>query len=135
MMRRRGIAALLGALLLLVGSALACGGDDAASDGSARQGPIRVLLSAREGYHYQPDHIEVTAGEEVAFRLTSDDELHTLSIPELGISETVQPMEDARFSHTFQEPGTYRFFCRIYPERMSGTLVVHDASTTSPTAR
>ena len=98
---------------------------------TADTGPIDILLTARDGYSYLPDRIHVAAGEDVKFRLTSDDELHTFSIPKLGISHTVQPGEDTRFSHTFREPGIYGFICQIYPEEMSGTLVVQDVQASA----
>lgn len=125
----------LGAVLLLNGGALAgCGGG---SEGPASE-PREQTVVIRS-FEFRPTQIMVRAGVEVLW-VNEDDILHTVTsgtageqgVP--GVSEDLASSPDglfdlelegqgstARFS--FQEPGTYAYFCAIH-SGMSGVVQV-----------
>ena len=99
--------------------------------------PVEVTL---EAIAFDPDRLEVAAGTTV--RWTNEDEgvAHTVTsgkpkkegIPGLSEDREGRPdgvfndeLDDAgdTFRFTFDEPGTYRYFCAIHAP-MTGTIVV-----------
>lgn len=126
----------------------ACGddGDDAAStetesgsdhDGSGHGDASPVAEGAREievtarSFEFEPDEITVTAGEDIAIVLTSEDLLHDFTIDELDVHVAADPDDEpAAGGLRADEPGEYTFYCRVAGHRaagMEGTLVVEDA--------
>jgi plastocyanin len=52
-------------------------------------------------------------------------ELHNLTLANGPVGIGSPNLDDGRaFSHTFSEPGTYRFFCGLHPVQMSERVVV-----------
>ena len=146
------------ARLLLAGAALAaCGGDDAgddagegelsASDGAAADGsdaeapdtespddavvittdpaPVSALDNS-----FMPENIQVKAGTDVVWTNKGRNEHNALHVDggDWGVEvDDFQPGDI--YSHTFDEPGVYRYYCSIHGSTdagMIGTVVVTD---------
>lgn len=86
-------------------------------------------------FSYEPETIEVSAGDTVEWT-NQDMFAHTVTDAEaeddggefdgqLGDLDSVDA-EGTMFERTFDEPGTYAYFCRFHPN-MRGTVVVEDA--------
>ena len=124
-----------GAVLLLSWGALAgCGGGSE----NLASGPREQTVAIRS-FDFRPTQIMVETGVEVRW-VNEDDILHTVTsgtpgeqgVP--GVSEDLPPSPDGLFDlelegqestagFTFQEPGTYAYFCAIH-SGMSGTVQV-----------
>jgi len=138
------IAAVLAATALLA----ACGDDDTdmggmdhgggsdMSDGMGDMGheeasPVadgarRIEVTA-SSFAFDPDTIEVDAGEDIAIVLSSDDTLHDFTIDEVDAHVAADEGESDEGGFTADEPGTYTFYCSIEGHReagMEGTLTV-----------
>jgi plastocyanin len=146
------------ARLLLAGAAVAaCGGDDSgddagdgglsASDGAAADGsdaeapddeapddavvittdpaPVSALDNS-----FMPENIQVRAGTEVVWTNKGRNEHDALHVDggDWGVEvDDFQPGDV--YSHTFDEPGVYRYYCSIHGSTdagMIGTVVVTD---------
>lgn len=151
-MRRSLIAALLSVLalgLLLT----ACGDDDSSADrpmeSMADDGmddemmndhgdhnestPVadgaRRIEVAATSFEFHPDEITVTAGEDIAIVLTSDDLLHDFTIDDIEVHVAADRGETAEGGLRVDEPGEYTYYCTIAGHReagMEGTLVVEE---------
>lgn len=119
------VAAIVG--LAVVGSGVASflAGDDVAASGDEVPVTIADFAFAEETY-------EIAAGEPTSMLVHNDDAfVHTFTIPELGIDETVLPGSDVLVDVT-AEAGTYTLYCRPHsdvtepdPEEagMAGTVI------------
>jgi len=88
----------------------------------ARQVEVRATSFA-----FEPDTIEVEAGEDIAIALTSDDIEHDFTIDELDAHVAAGEGETNVGGFTAAEPGTYTFYCSVDGHResgMEGTLTV-----------
>ncbi|MDG5757963.1 cytochrome c oxidase subunit II [Natronococcus sp. A-GB1] len=63
---------------------------------------------------FQPDPIEVPAGSEVTFYVTSPDVIHSFSIVGTNVNTMVIPGEVAAMTVEFDEPGEYGVVCNEY---------------------
>jgi plastocyanin len=146
------------ARLLLAGAAVAaCGGDDSgddagdgglsASDGAAADGPDAEAPDAEApddavvittdpapvsalDNSFMPENIQVRAGTEVVWTNKGRNEHNALHVDggDWGVEvDDFQPGDV--YSHTFDEPGVYRYYCSIHGSTdagMIGTVVVTD---------
>lgn len=149
-MRRSLVAVLL--FVLALGLVLsACGDDDSSGsdhpmesmpadgmgggmmdghDGSTpvAEGARRINVDATS-FEFDPDEITVTAGEEVAIVLTSDDLLHDFTIDDVDVHVAAEGGESAEGGMRVDEPGDYTYYCTVPGHReagMEGTLVVEE---------
>ncbi|MDQ4124656.1 MAG: plastocyanin/azurin family copper-binding protein [Actinomycetota bacterium] len=117
------------ALMLALAS---CGG----SAGAPAEGKAVVV----EHVAFSPARLEVDAGSKVTWTNRDDNVVHTATsgtpgdkgVPGLDNGTPARPdgtfdgeMDgaDASFSFTFDEPGTYAYFCRVH-QSMTGEIVV-----------
>ena len=147
-MRRSLVAVLLSTLAL--GLVLtACGDDDSSvhdnpmgntpghgmdggmMDGHDEATPVaegaRRIEVAATSFEFDPDEIAVSAGEDVAIVLSSDDLLHDFSIDDIDVHVAADRGETAEGGLRADEPGEYTYYCTIAGHReagMEGTLVV-----------
>ncbi|NUC72020.1 cytochrome c oxidase subunit II [Haloterrigena sp. SYSU A558-1] len=79
------------------------------------------------------NQIVIPAGEDVTFWLTSDDVIHSLFIPDLGVKQDAFPGDYTRARTVVDEPGRYDVvcaeFCGAGHSRMQGEIVVVDSET------
>ena len=91
------------------------------ADGARR---VEVVGNA---FTFDPDEIHVTAGEDIAIVLTSEDILHDLTIDELDAHVAADKGDTAEGGFRADEPGSYTYYCTVEGHReagMEGTLVV-----------
>ena len=146
-MRRRPLIAAVFSVSTLTLLLTACGDDDASSvqsthmpntgmdegsmGGHGESSPVapgaRRIDVAASSFEFDPARITVTAGEDVAIVLTSEDLLHDFTIDELDAHVAADADETNEGGLRAGEPGRYTFYCTIAGERaagMEGTLVV-----------
>lgn len=122
-LRRFGWLAILMSLTLVV---VACGdetGDDtddtsattAAGDGDGAD----VVM---EGIAFQPGETTVDVGTTVTW--TNEDGVTHTTTSDDELWDSGNLSTDETFSFTFDEPGTYTYFCQIHPSQMQATIVV-----------
>jgi plastocyanin len=73
---------------------------------------------------YAPSTLTVVAGTTVAF-INRDDDAHTVTATD-GSFDSRGLDTDGAWRHTFERPGTYRYFCELHPF-MRGRIVVEPA--------
>jgi heme/copper-type cytochrome/quinol oxidase subunit 2 len=77
---------------------------------------------------FTPDPIIVNEGEKVQMEVTSHGASHNIAIPELGIKETVEPMQPKTIEFQAGKPGRYSMICNVNcgigNEHLQGELVV-----------
>jgi len=89
-------------------------------------GARRIEVAGRS-FEFDPDEITVTAGEDVAIVLTSEDLLHDFTIDELDAHVAADADETNEGGLRADEPGRYTFYCTVAGHRdagMEGTLIV-----------
>ncbi len=89
-------------------------------------GARRIEVTATS-FEFDPGEITVTAGEDVAIVLTSEDLLHDFTIDELDTHVAADADETNEGGLRADEPGRYTFYCTVAGHRaagMEGTLVV-----------
>ena len=80
---------------------------------------------------FQPDPIEIPAGSEVTFYVTSRDVIHSFTVVGTNTNTMVIPGEVSVLTVEFDEPGEYGVICNEYcgsgHHDMEGQLIVHPA--------
>lgn len=135
--RRRGSAVL--AVVAALGILAACGDTGGGSDGTAA--PAAPSSSASSNtvtmrlIAFKPGALTVDAGTAVTWEQT-DAGAHTVTsgtVAQGGAGVTEEPdgtfdsgeiAKGETFEFTFEEPGTYPYFCAIHPATMRGEVVV-----------
>lgn len=87
----------------------------------------RRIDVAATSFEFDPGEITVTAGEDVAIVLISDDLLHDFTIDGIDVHVAADRGETAEGGLRVDEPGEYTYYCTIAGHReagMEGTLVV-----------
>ena len=124
------------AVLVLSATTAACSDDDNASGDTARDDTAEATSEvAMELVAYKPERLEVKAGTSVTWS-QRDPGAHTVTsgtVEQGGAGVTPAPDElfdsgslstDDTFEHTFEDPGTYPYFCSLHPATMRGEIVV-----------
>ena len=79
-------------------------------------------------FQWTPNEIEIPAGSEVTFIVTSRDVIHGLKIENTPVNVMVVPGQISRVTTRFNAPGEHLIVCHEYcggaHEKMYGTLVV-----------
>lgn len=139
---RRHVPALLAILTVLLLAACG-GGGDAGSGSPTSTGPSASEPAAAadggstevaiESFTFMPEEVEVATGTEVTWT-NGDDFAHTATsgTPDEttdrfdGVMGELGEMngKGETFSFTFEEPGTYGYFCRFHPQQMRATVTV-----------
>jgi len=111
--------------LAVVDSSLAMASTSGVRRGNAANtGEVKI-----DNFSFTPKSLTVNAGTTVSWT-NHDDIPHNVVSTEKKFSSPVLDT-DQTFSFTFQEPGSYPYFCKIHP-MMTGTIVVRkDASGTA----
>lgn len=128
---------LIPSLVLAAALLAACGGDDdtateatettsdptateSASEDASEGGDTVTIEQSR----FAPDPLEVAAGAEVTFE-NLDPFAHTVTSAEGSAAEfdSGDLGQDATFTQTFDEAGTYEYFCEIHPTMRAEVVV------------
>ena len=62
-------------------------------------------------WHFEPKRIRVHQGELVRLIVTSDDVVHGIDIPALGVKKALPPYQPVTVEFYAAKPGTLRFEC------------------------
>ena len=108
--------AMAGALAL---AAIVLAAGPAARAGSKE--PASKYTVKIDNYSFTPQTITVPAGTTVTWT-NGDDVPHTVAADDLAFHSKAMDT-DEQYSHTFDAPGTYKYFCTVHP-KMTGTVVV-----------
>jgi plastocyanin len=97
-----------------------------ASEAAGADAPATADVAA-EGFDFQPATIAVAAGGMVTWT-NQDGAGHTVSAgtpeaPELDVFDQPLPADGGTVTRTFEEPGSYPYFCNIHAS-MTGEVVV-----------
>ena len=85
----------------------------------SEQAETSVTIAAMQ---FQPATIRVKAGEEVTWKNTAAMP-HTVTGREDGKLSSARLDQGSMFSHTFEQPGTYTYYCALHPS-MTGQVIV-----------
>jgi cytochrome c oxidase subunit II len=87
----------------------------------------RVTVSMRK-FAIAPPEIRLKAGETVQFEVLTQDVQHGFEVPDLGISEPVNPGRPAIFTYRADRKGSFKVECGILcgpgHEDMKATIIV-----------
>jgi plastocyanin len=115
----------LAALLIAAATLITAAGPATALD----EEEIEIESSGdMSNWGFDPSTLTVPAGTKVTWRNTGRQTHSITSRDHLFDSRLLD--EDDEWSYTFDDPGTYRYFCVPHPW-MKGTVVVTDADGTS----
>jgi plastocyanin len=90
--------------------------DDPARSGPATPGEVQIA-----GFAFGPETAQVAVGSTLTWTNT-DSTAHTVD-SNGGILDSESIAPSATFEHTFDEPGTFTYFCAFHPF-MQGTVEV-----------
>lgn len=65
-------------------------------------------------FGYEPSKIEVPVNSTVLFQVTSQDVVHSFTIPQTNINMMVTPGHINQAEHTFKQAGSYLVLCNEY---------------------
>ena len=106
---------------LLIGSA---------AGGTARLAadtPTEIRIAAKK-FEFHPNKVTIKQGLPVTLVLTSEDRIHGLKLPDLGLRSEIVPGQETRLTFTPDKLGSFTFFCDVFcgdgHEEMDGTLTV-----------
>ena len=132
MLRRTRVAAAVTGLVLLI-AAPACGGDDGGDPTSAPSSAPSTATASENGsettgdtvaiedFAYKPETLKAKAGTAVTFT-NKDAFAHTVTAKDKSY-DSGNLDQGGTFEHTYDEPGTYEYFCTIH-NSMTGSVVV-----------
>ncbi|TFJ93558.1 cytochrome c oxidase subunit II [Lentibacillus salicampi] len=72
------------------------------------------VVMTLQAFGFTPNDIEVPAGAEVTFTMTSKDVSHGFQVAGTNINAMVMPGHIQEITHTFEEPGNYLVLCNEY---------------------
>jgi plastocyanin len=90
------------------------------------EGARRIEVTARS-FEFDPDELTVTAGEDVAIVLSSEDILHDFTVDGLDAHVAAEGDETVAGGLRADDPGRYTYYCTVPGHReagMEGTLIV-----------
>lgn len=86
------------------------------------------VIMKLEAFRFVPGDIEVPAGAEVTFTMTSKDVIHGFQIAGTNVNAMVMPGYIQKITQTFSEPGEYLILCNEYcgagHHMMATTIIV-----------
>lgn len=121
-LQRVGLAAVMLLALVVLAACGGGGGGGGTSDnggGTVADGEIEVVL---QEYSFTPNNIEVPVGQPITFVLKNEGSLeHDMAFDDLDqVSDMVSAGDTATFEVTFEEAGTYPFYCTVPGHREAG---------------
>jgi cytochrome c oxidase subunit II len=96
--------------------------------GGCAKAPARVVAVEMKKYAVIPAEIRLRQGEDVVLEVRTADVQHGFDVPELGISESVQPGQIARVKVPTKRTGSFEVKCGIVcgarHDEMNGRLII-----------
>lgn len=114
-LRPRNLGILLLASLLLISGAV--GGSFSTA---AQQQPAAKEVTI-DNFSFGPTELTIPAGTQVTW-VNKDDVPHVVMSVDHKFKSKALDTDD-KFSFTFQDPGTYEYFCAVHP-KMTGKIIV-----------
>ena len=111
---------MIGTITLVALAALAVSGGPRVRAGGKDDAPAKYAVKI-DNYSFTPQTITVPAGTTVTWT-NGDDVPHTVAATDMAFHSKAMDT-DEQYSHTFDQPGTYQYYCTVHP-RMQGTVVV-----------
>ena len=91
------------------------------------QDEVVVEVGAGDGLQYSPVAVRVDPGTTIRWRWTGKGGLHNVDVVNAEISTELRGEKGAEFTHTFNEPGAYRYECTPHAGvGMRGAVIVAD---------
>ncbi|MFB6182215.1 MAG: cupredoxin domain-containing protein [Candidatus Magasanikbacteria bacterium] len=94
----------------------------------SKAGKVREINMIAKKWQFKPSTITVEKGKTVRLKITSQDVMHGLAIPELGINQQLPPGETKTVEFTANKKGKFNFACSVYcgrgHGRMTGRIIV-----------
>jgi len=88
---------------------------------------VVVKVGAADGLQYAPAAVRVDPGTTVRWRWTGNGGLHNVAVVNAEIGTELRGEKGTEFSHTFNEPGAYRYECTPHAGiGMRGAVIVAD---------
>jgi plastocyanin len=108
------------AVMALLSVLLATGAVRPRPASPAQEKPTALAVTI-DNFSFAPMQLEIAAGTQVTW-INKDDVPHTVvSVDHKFKSRALDT--DEKFSFTFQDPGTYEYFCSVHP-KMTGKIIV-----------
>ncbi len=120
MRRAIAVAALL-VTLAACGGGGGGGGSSGAENAPVKAGAHKVTVDARN-YEFDPSKLDLSAGEDVAIVLHSEDQRHDVTVEGKGLVVDVAGGKTASGGLRFAKPGKYTFYCSIPGHRAAGMV-------------
>ncbi len=73
--------------------------------------PVHEIQVSAVKWHFEPKHIQVKQGEKVRLVFTSNDVVHGIEIPALGIKKALPPYQPVTVEFYAAKAGKIRFEC------------------------
>ena len=90
---------------------------------------VKSFTITASQFEFSPSTITVNEGDTVKLTVTSEDTTHGISIPEFGVSKTIENGDTVTVEFVADQAGTFSFFCSVFcgsgHGSMKGTLVVN----------
>lgn len=87
------------------------------------------VVMTLQAFGFTPNEIEVPAGSEVHFTMTSKDVIHGIQVIGTNMNAMVTPGNVQRITQVFEEPGEYLVICNEYcgagHQMMATTITVY----------
>ncbi len=95
-----------------------------------------TVTVASINFQFQPESRSVNVGDVVRWTFAGEPHTVTSGAPGALDGRFDSGIKDpgGSFQVTFDNAGTFPYFCQIHPEQMVGTIVVQAAATSAPTA-
>ena len=107
-------------------SAAACGGGGShgASNATPKNQPVapgaRVIAVTARSFRFEPNTIEIRAGENVAIRLHALDAYHTFTVQGIGTIVSANAAQTRTGGLRINKVGSYTFYCAVPGHRAAG---------------
>lgn len=86
---------------------------------------VTVMVGAGDGFSYDPPAVRVDPGTTVVWEWSGEGGGHDVVEDGGAFESELQTDEGATFEHTFEETGTYRYYCTPHESQgMKGAVVV-----------
>lgn len=104
--------------------------DGEPTDADDQEDGVEQIVIEGESFEFNPETVQVEAGQEVEFVFANQGGTHDLVIEEVDTgTEVISTGERDSFTHTFEEEGEYEFICSVgnhAEEGMTGTIEVEE---------